>query len=77
MIKKAVYGRRRMLLVVWATSSNQPSAVLEVAGYGVMKWNSRKKIYTYAGSEVADPGGTVVVTSSLGGTATATVKYRR
>ena len=58
-----------------ATSSQQPTAVLTVVGYGQMTWNRRSALYTYTNKGGANPG-TVTVTSSLGGSATASVTVK-
>jgi len=76
-VTKAIYKRGLKQLIVDATSSRQPDAILKVTGYGRMGWKAALNLYRYNRKRVADPGGKVVVTSSLGGTATATVTYRR
>ena len=76
-ISKATFDSRRGQLTVEATSSGQPNAILNIAGYGNMRWNSRRNYYYYRQRGVADPGGTVTVTSSLGGSDTATLTSRR
>jgi serine protease len=77
-ITQAEYYISKKKLVVSATSSAAPTAKLTVVGYGLMTYDSTKKIYKYApSSKVADPNGTVKVTSSLGGSASKTVTYYR
>jgi ABC-type sulfate transport system substrate-binding protein len=74
-IKKAEYKVSEGELLVEAFSSGQPAAELTVEGYGVMTWNSEKNQYEYREKAVADPGGPVTITSSLGGSVTASVTY--
>lgn len=76
-ITKATYDSRRGILMVEATSSRQPDAVLDVVGYARMRWDSRKSLYRYSGRGVSNPGDFVTVTSSLGGSDTAAVQSRR
>jgi hypothetical protein len=73
-ITQASYTRRTGTLLVKATSSGAPSAVLTVVGYSpAMTYNSKTKAYTYQRSGVANPNGTVEVKSSLLGSATRAV----
>lgn len=74
-IVTATYTTRTSTLSVEATSSRQPTAVLTVSGFGQMTWNSKKAVYTYTKKPTSNPG-TVTVTSSLGGSATATVTVK-
>ena len=57
-----------------ATSSAQPDAVLTVVGFGEMTFKKNK--YELKQKPVAANPGTVTVTSSLGGSATRTVKVK-
>ncbi|MBI2654535.1 S8 family serine peptidase [Candidatus Woesearchaeota archaeon] len=71
-ITRAQYKASNKEILVEAVST-KPDAVLTLLGYGQMtkqlsKWVYRKK-------NVADPGQTVTVTSSYGGSATANVKH--
>ena len=72
-ITKAEWRAGKKELRVTATSSEQPGAVLIVVGYGQMTFNKGK--YEFKKKPLANPG-TVTVTSSLGGSATATVVIR-
>ncbi|MDM8008522.1 MAG: GerMN domain-containing protein [Phycisphaerae bacterium] len=74
-ILTAKYTRRTSTLLVEATSSMQPTAVLTVSGFGQMTWNSKKSRYTYTLSPTSNPG-TVTVTSSLGGSASKAVTVK-
>jgi len=74
-IRKAEYRADRQELKVEANSPQQPTDVLTVEGYGVMTWNTDKHKYEYRAKPVADPGASVTVTSSLGGSATVSVTY--
>ena len=76
-IIKATYDSRRGLLIVDATSSRQPNVMLDVVGYGTMAWLSQKNQYRYSSRDVSDPSSSVTVTSSLGGSDTATVQSRK
>ncbi len=60
-------------LRVGATSTN-PTATLTVAGYGVMT-NKGGGNYEFRKRNVPDPGATITVTSSSGGSATAPVQH--
>jgi hypothetical protein len=75
-VSKAEYKVYSQELRVEAASSYQPDVQLSLEGYGAMSWNSEKNKYEYREAPVSDPGGTVTVTSSQGGTATASVVYR-
>ena len=75
-VKKAEYKVRDKKLRVEALSSAQPDATLTVEGYGTMVWKADKNKYELRIKPVADPGGPITVTSSLGGTATKSLTYR-
>ncbi|HUU09409.1 MAG TPA: caspase family protein [Phycisphaerae bacterium] len=76
-ITKAEYKTRRQELTVQAVSSVPGgAAVLTVEGYGEMTYNKRTDTYTGQFKPVADPGETITVTSSEGGSDTAPVTYR-
>jgi len=75
-ITKAEYKRSKQELTVQATSSAGGIAVLTVEGYGPMTYDKRTDTYKFQAKPVADPGGTVKVTSSLGGSATRQVTYK-
>jgi len=73
-ITKAEYRMRNGDLRVQATSTD-PSATLTVVGYGEMK-NNGDGTYQFRLKGAIDPGDTIEVTSSSGGSATAPVKHR-
>jgi hydrogenase small subunit len=75
-VRKAEYRIDNRELRVEANCLGQPTEILTVEGYGVMTWNSDKYRYQYRMKPVADPGGSVTVTSSSGGTASSPVEYR-
>jgi len=75
-ITKAEYKAARSELNVEATSNDGGVAILTVEGYGTMTYDSRKNTYKLKIRPVPDPGGTVTVTSSLGGSATRAVTYK-
>ena len=75
-ITKAEFNAGKSELKVEATSSDGGTAVLTVVGYGEMTYDSRKNKYTFREKPMADPGGTVTVTSSLAGSAVMTVTYK-
>jgi len=81
-ITKAEYKLRNGELNVEATSTGSPDAVLTVydstgaVNYGQMTYDSRKDKYKLKKRGVTDPGEFVMVVSSLGGSATKTVKYK-
>ena len=72
-ITKAEWKRKNSELKVVATSSAQPGAVLTVVGYGTMTF--KRGAYELRIKPVPNPG-TVAVTSSLGGSATKSVRIR-
>jgi hydrogenase small subunit len=72
-IKKAEYRPDKKELRVEATSTRQPEAVLTLAGYGQMTWLSDKNLYQFRKEEIAQPSGTITVSSSFGGSATTPV----
>ncbi|MHC4720024.1 MAG: Ser-Thr-rich GPI-anchored membrane family protein [Planctomycetota bacterium] len=74
-IKKAEYKVGDQEFRVEANSSDQPTAVLTVEGYGVMTWNSEKNKYEYRVKPVADPGSLVTVTSSSGESVTVSITH--
>jgi hypothetical protein len=69
-ILKAEWKERRQELNIEAISSDQPGVTLTLVGYGDMTWKRDK--YTYKARPLANPG-TVTVTSSGGGSATASI----
>lgn len=73
-ITKAIYKQRQGKLVVWATSSAQPTPTLTVTGIGTLKWKANKNRYQKTWRR-SNPG-TVTVTSTMGGSDTATVQLR-
>jgi len=75
-ITKAEYKAAKSELNVEATSSEGGTAVLTVVGYGQMTYDSRKNIHKLKIKPVADPGGTVTVTSSEGGSDASPVTYK-
>ncbi len=74
-ITRAEWKSAKLELKVRATSSEQPGAVLTVIGFGQMRSKDDKNYYEFKTKPVANPG-TVTVTSSLGGSDTATVKSK-
>ncbi len=74
-IKKAEYDLERKRLKVEAKSSVQPYSTLTVEGYGTMVWKAKKNKYVLKKRRVADPGGSITVTSSLGASITKTITY--
>jgi len=73
-ITKADYRIRNGDLRVAATSTD-PSATLTVVGYGEMK-NKGDGTYQFRLRDAIDPGDTITVISSSGGSATAPVNHR-
>lgn len=74
-IKKAEYDPEKRSLKVIATSSAQPDSTLMVEGYGKMVWKAAKNKYVLRKRRVADPGGSITVTSSIGASITQTITY--
>jgi hypothetical protein len=75
-IKKAEYKVGDKELRVEATSSAQPNATLTVVGYGKMVWKAKKNKYELRIKPIANPGGSVTVTSDAGASATKTVTLK-
>ena len=73
-VNKAEYEVKDEELVVRATSTDQPNAILTVEGYGEMRWDSENGRYELKIEPAGDPGDSVTVTSTSGGSATAEVK---
>ncbi len=72
-VKSAVWNSGTLILVVRATSTSAPDAVLTLDGFGDMVYKATVMNYQKSvGGILANPG-TVTVTSSEGGVATATV----
>ena len=71
-ITKADYNASKQELKVEATSTESPSAVLTLTGFGEMTYKANKDLYELKVKPVANPG-TVTVTSDRGGSDTATV----
>ena len=69
----AVWNSAKLSLSVKATSSAAPTAVLTVVGFGDMVYDSVSNVYTRSFKNVLSNPGSVTVTSSMGGSATATV----
>ena len=76
-VLKAEYGRRKSELKVEATSSDGGNVTLTIVGYGDMTWNSRKSKYTFRKKPLADPGGSITITSTGGGSVNAAITYKR
>ena len=74
-ILKAEWKADRQELKVEATSSEAPNATLTVVGFGTMTYKADKNKYELRIKPVDNPG-TVTVTSSLGGSASLSVKIR-
>ena len=72
-ITKAEYKASKSEINVEATSSDGSSVTLTVVGYGTMTFDARKILFKYKVASVANPGATVTVTSSGGGSDTANV----
>ena len=71
-IIKAEFIAKSRTLTVEVLSNKQPDAVITLQGIGVVPFVLLDQKYTYQKSRTTNPG-TVNVTSSLGGSATATV----
>jgi hypothetical protein len=74
-ITLAQYKTKAKQLLVEATSSHQPQAVLTLLGYGEMTYSAADGRYIYQ-AKAGDPGDTVTVISDLDGSATAPVHQR-
>jgi hypothetical protein len=75
-ILRAEYVRKTKQLLVKATSSSQPDAVLTLEGYGALTFSVSDSAYIF-GSQVQNfrKGDTITVASSYGGKATALVNF--
>jgi hypothetical protein len=74
-ITLAQYKTKAKQLLVEATSSHQPQAVLTLVGYGEMTYSASDGLYIYQ-AKAGDPGDTVTVISDLDGSDTAPVHQR-
>jgi VCBS repeat-containing protein len=74
-IKSATYARRTKTLAVTATSSAQPNATLTLVGYGQMTYSTKTKSYSLSVKTATAPS-SVMVSSSLGGSKTASVTVK-
>jgi M6 family metalloprotease-like protein len=74
-ITLAQYKTKAKQLLVEATSSLQPQAVLTLVGYGEMIYSAADGLYIYQ-AKAGNPGNTVTVTSDLGGSVTAPVNQK-
>ena len=75
-IIKAHYKAGPGELVVRAISTGQPTAILAVEGHGEMTFVAKKNRYELRIKPVSDPGDSITVTSSSGGSADSTVKHK-
>ncbi len=75
-IIKADYKVGPQELVVRATSTDQPTAILTVQGHGEMTFIAKKNRYELRIKPASDPGDSITVTSSSGGSADGTVKHK-
>ena len=75
-ITKAEYKANKSEINVEATSSDGSSVTLTLVGYGTMTYDARKILFKYKVASVPDPGATVTVTSSGGGSDTANVLHK-
>ncbi len=73
-ITKAEWRRNSKVLVVEATSTGAPSVALNITGRGAMTYNVSLNKYTFTQTGVLANPGTVTVTSSIGGTRSASVR---
>ncbi|RKY05970.1 MAG: hypothetical protein DRP66_09760, partial [Planctomycetota bacterium] len=73
---KADYKVESQELIVRATSSDQPTAVLTVQGHGEMTFIAKKNRYELRIKPASDPGDSITVTSSSGGSAEGVVKHK-
>ena len=71
---KADYKVESQEIIVRATSTEQPIAILTVEGYGEMTFIVEKNRYELRIKPASDPGDSITVTSSSGGSAEDTVK---
>ena len=72
-IVKATWSSKISSLSAQATSSAAPTAILTVVGFGDMVYDSAANVYKRAFKNVLSNPGTVTVTSTMGGSAVATV----
>jgi len=76
-IRRAEYTRKTKQLLVEATSTQKPDAVLTLEGYGRMLFSDVDSTYIFnSGVGNLHKGATVTVTSSYGGVATALVTFQ-
>ena len=75
-IIKADYKVKGQKLIIRATSTDQPTAILTVQGHGEMTFIAKKNRYELRIKRASDPGDSITVTSSSGGSADRTVKHK-
>jgi hypothetical protein len=75
-IKKAEYKVGDKELRVEAFSSAQPDATLTVEGYGTMTWKADKNKYELRIKPIANPGGSITVTSDAGASVTKAITLK-
>jgi len=68
-ITKAEWRSNNHKLTVWATSTQAPTAVLTLVGFGTMTYDSVNNRYTFTQNGASNPG-SVTVTSNKGGSDT-------
>ena len=73
-ITRATWKRGPGKLIVEALSDQQPQVTLTVEGLGPMTWNPDTSKYSYTSPNKTPNPGSVTVTSSGGGSATASVQ---
>lgn len=73
-VTKAEYKVDDRELILHVQSTDQPNVELTLENYGQMQWHLDGDHYDYKTKPVADPGDTVTITSSNGGTITVQVE---
>lgn len=66
-VKTAVYRRDDKKLIVEVSSTSAPLATLSIQGFGMMKYDNAKRIYTFQKSGVNPTPSVITITSSKGG----------
>jgi subtilisin family serine protease len=66
-VKNVIYNRDGKKLTVEVTSTSAPQAILNIKGFGKMKYNTIKRTYTFQKSGVNPVPSEITITSSKGG----------
>ncbi len=75
-VKNVIYQRVTKKLTVETTSTSAPNAILNIKGFGKMKYDSLRRVYTFQRSGVNPAPSEITITSSRGGLTSPRVKIQ-